>query len=91
MPTFVGRFPPGVRHVIALINHALITAFGVLMLLTGNNMTIASSNMFSPALEVNLGILNSAAIACGALIIVYEVQRGIGTIRTGAAPSPGGH
>jgi TRAP-type C4-dicarboxylate transport system permease small subunit len=91
MPTFVGRFPPGVRHVIAMINHALITAFGVLMLLTGINMTIASSNMFSPALELNLGILNSAAIACGVLIIVYEVQRGIGTIRTGAAPSPEGH
>jgi TRAP-type C4-dicarboxylate transport system permease small subunit len=61
------------------------------MLLTGINMTLASSNMFSPALEMNLGILNSAGIACGALIIVYEVQRGISTIRTGAAPSPGGH
>jgi TRAP-type C4-dicarboxylate transport system permease small subunit len=91
MPTFVGRFPPGVRYAIALANHALITAFGVVMLLTGINMTLASSNMFSPALEMNLGILNSAGIACGALIIVYEVQRGIGTIRTGAAPSPGGH
>jgi TRAP-type C4-dicarboxylate transport system permease small subunit len=91
MPTFIGHFPPGVRYAIALANHALITAFGVLMLLTGTNMTIASSNMFSPALELNLGILNSAAIACGVLIIVYEVQRGIGTIRTGAAPFPGGH
>jgi TRAP-type C4-dicarboxylate transport system permease small subunit len=91
MPTFVGRFPPGVRYAIALANHALITAFGVLMLLTGAHMTIASSNMFSPALEVNLGILNSSAIACGVLIVVYEVQRGIGTLRRGSAPSPGGH
>jgi len=91
MPTFVGRFPPGVRYVIGLLNHALIAAFGVLMLLTGYNMTLQSSNMFSPALEVNLGIINSAAIACGLLIIVYEVQRGIETFRKGAAPSPGAH
>ncbi len=91
MPTFVGRFPPGVRHVISLINHALITAFGVLMVLTGVNMTLQSSNMFSPALEVNLGILNSAAIACGVLIVFYEVQRGLGTLRRGATPSPEAH
>ena len=87
MPTFVGRFPPGVRYAIALVNHALIAAFGVLMILTGYNMTRESSNMFSPALEVNLGIINSAAIVCGALIVVYEVQRGLGTLRRGAVPS----
>jgi TRAP-type C4-dicarboxylate transport system permease small subunit len=87
----VDRFPPGVRYIIGLLNHALIVAFGVLMLLTGYNMTRESSNMFSPALEVNLGIINSAAMVCGLLIIVYEVQRGIETLRKGAAPSPGAH
>jgi TRAP-type transport system small permease protein len=91
MPTFVGHLAPRVRYAIALANHALITTFGVLMLLTGINMTIESSNMFSPALELNLGILNSGAIACGLLIIVYEVQRGIETLRRGPAPFPEGH
>jgi TRAP-type transport system small permease protein len=91
MPTFVGRFPPGVRYVIALLNHVLIAAFGVLMILTGYHMTVQSSNMFSPALEVNLGIINSAAIACGVLIVVYELQRGLETLRKGAAPSPETH
>ncbi len=91
MPTFVDRFPPGVRHAISLVNHALIAAFGVLMILTGYNMTLESSNMFSPALEVNLGFLNSAAIACGVLIVVYELQKGLQTLRRGAAPSPEPH
>jgi TRAP-type C4-dicarboxylate transport system permease small subunit len=91
MPTFVGRFPPGVRYAIALANHFLIILFGALMFFTGTNMTLQSSNMFSPALEVNLGILNSAAIACGVLIVVYEGQRGLATLRRGSAPSPEGH
>jgi TRAP-type C4-dicarboxylate transport system permease small subunit len=91
MPTFVGRFPPGVRYGIALANHFLIILFGALMFFTGTNMTLQSSNMFSPALEVNLGILNSAAIACGVLIVVYEGQRGLATLRRGSAPSPEGH
>jgi len=91
MPTFVGRFPLRVRYAIALANHALITLFGILMIFTGTNMTLQSSNMFSPALEINLGILNSSAIACGVLIVVYEVQRGIGTLRRGATLSPEGH
>jgi TRAP-type C4-dicarboxylate transport system permease small subunit len=91
MPTFVGRFSPGVRYAIALANHALVIVFGALMFFTGVNMTIQSSNMFSPALEVNLGVLNSAGIACGALIMVYEAQRGLGTLRRGTAPSPEGH
>ena len=91
MPTFVGRFPPGVRYAIALANHCLVIVFGALMFFTGLNMTLQSSNMFSPALEVNLGVLNSAGIACGALIMVYEAQRGLGTLRRGTAPSPEGH
>jgi TRAP-type C4-dicarboxylate transport system permease small subunit len=91
MPTFMGRFPPGVRYAIAVANHFLIIIFGALMFFTGVNMTIGSSNMFSPALEVNLGILNSAGIACGALIVVYEAQRGLGTLRRGTAPSAEGH
>ena len=91
MPTFVDHFPPRIRYIIALLNHALIAAFGVLMILTGTNMTRESSNMFSPALEVNLGIINSAAIVCGLLIVVYEVQRGLGTLRRGTAPSSEAH
>ncbi|MDO8957517.1 MAG: TRAP transporter small permease subunit, partial [Deltaproteobacteria bacterium] len=35
MPTFVGRFSPGVRYAVSLANHVLIAAFGVLMILTG--------------------------------------------------------
>ncbi len=91
MPTFIHRFPPAFRYGLALVNHALITIFGVLMIATGYNMTVQSSNMFSPALEVNLGILNSAGIVCGALIVVYELGRARATIRSGGAPSPGGH
>ncbi len=86
MPTFTGRFPPKARYVLALVNHALITAFGVLMMLTGYNMTSQSMNMYSPALEVNLGlVLNSAGIVCGLLIVVYEVGRAAKTIRAGEA------
>ena len=91
MPTFISHLPPGVRYAVALANHFLIIVFGALMFFTGINMTIQSSNMFSPALEMNLGILNSAAIACGLLIVIYEGQQGIGTFRRGAAPSPGAH
>ncbi len=91
MPTFLGRFPPRVRYAIAIINHVLIAAFGVLMILTGFNMTSQSSNMYSPALEVNLGLLNSAGIVCGLLILGYEVARGVKTIRTGEIASPGPH
>ena len=91
MPTFIGRFPAKVRYVIAMINHALIITFGVIMLLTGLNMTMESSNMFSPALEVNLGVLNSAGIACGVLIIFYEFMRAVKTVKSGAPQQSGGH
>lgn len=91
MPTFVGRFSPGVRYAVSLANHVLIAAFGVLMILTGYNMTRESSNMFSPALEVNLGIINSAAIVCGVLIVIYEVGHALGTVRRGAVSSPEPH
>jgi TRAP-type C4-dicarboxylate transport system permease small subunit len=91
MPTFMGRFPPRVRFAVDLINHALIMAFGVLMILTGYNVTRESANMSSPALEVNLGIINSAAIVAGVLIVLYEVGQALGTIRRGTAPSPEAH
>jgi TRAP-type C4-dicarboxylate transport system permease small subunit len=91
MPTFISRFPPRVRFTVDLINHALIVAFGVLMILTGYNVTRESANMFSPALEVNLGIINSAAIVAGVLIVIYEVELALGTIRRGVTPSPETH
>lgn len=91
MPTFIGRFPPKLRYAVDLINHALIAGFGVLMIFTGYNMTRESANMYSPALEVNLGIINSAAIVCGVLIVFYEAGQAIETIRRGAAPSPEAH
>jgi len=47
--------------------------------------------MFSPALEVNLGIINSAAIVCGVLIVIYEVGHALGTVRRGAVSSPEAH
>ena len=88
MPTFISRFPPRVRFAVDMTNHALIVAFGVLMILTGYNVTRESANMSSPALEVNLGIINSAAIVAGVLIVVYEVGLALGTLRKGVAPSP---
>ncbi len=91
MPTFIDRFPPRVRYVIDLLNHGLIMVFGVLLLVTGVDITRESWTMLSPALEVNLAIINSAAIVCGALIIIYGIGQVMGIIRAGSAASPGGH
>ena len=91
MPTFIGRFPPGVRSAVDLINVALIMAFGALLLITGVGITREAWTMFSPALEVNLAIIDSAAIVCGVLILIYGIGQFMDVIKTGSAPSPGGH
>lgn len=91
MPTFVTRLPARAQYFIDLVNHALIMAFGFVLALTGYYVTSQSLNMASPALEVNLGIMNSAAVVCGVLILIYEVGQVLQTIRTGAAPPPEGH
>ena len=91
MPTFIGRFPPRVQCAVELINLALIMIFGALLLVTGVGITREAWTMFSPALEVNLAIIDSAAIVCGVLIIIYGIGQFMGIIKTGSAPSPGGH
>jgi TRAP-type C4-dicarboxylate transport system permease small subunit len=91
MPTFISRFPPRVRYVVDLINHALITIFGVLLLITGVGITRESWTMLSPALEVNLAIINSASIVCGALIVIYGIGQMLDIIKVGSAASPEGH
>ena len=91
MPTFIGRFPPRVRYVIELINIALIMIFGALLLVTGVGITREALTMFSPALEVNLAIIDSAAVVCGVLIIIYGIGQFMDIIQAGSAPSPGGH
>jgi TRAP-type C4-dicarboxylate transport system permease small subunit len=91
MPTFIDRFPPGVRYVVDLIKNALVTIFGVLLLITGIGITRGSWTMFSPALEVSLAIINSAAIVSGTLILIYGINHFMGVIKTGCASSPGGH
>lgn len=91
MPTFIDRFSPAVRYVVDLIKHALVMIFGVLLLITGISITRGSWTMFSPALEVSLAIINSAAVVSGALILIYEVGHIMGVIKTGCASSPGGH
>jgi len=91
MPTFIDRFSPRVRYAVDLLNHGLIMIFGVLLLITGVDITRESWTMLSPALEVNLAIIDSAAIVCGALIIIYGIGQVMGIIRGGSAASPGGH
>ncbi|HYB20814.1 MAG TPA: TRAP transporter small permease [Thermodesulfobacteriota bacterium] len=88
MPTFIGRFSPRVRYVVDLVNEALIMVFGVLMLITGVDITRNSWTMYSPALEVNLAVIDSAAILCGLLIVIYGMGQVLRIIKTGSAPSP---
>lgn len=91
MPTFIGRFSPRVRSFIDILNHALIMIFGVLLLVTGVEITRDSWTMYSPALEVSLAVINSAAIVCGALILIYGMGHMVKILKTGSASSPEGH
>jgi TRAP-type C4-dicarboxylate transport system permease small subunit len=83
MPTFIGRFSPRVGYAVNLINHALIVIFGLLLLVTGTAITIESLSMSTPALEVNLGVIDSAAMVCGALILIYGTGKVVGIIKAG--------
>lgn len=91
MPTFIGRFSPRARYFIELLNHALIMVFGVLMLITGVAITRNSWTMYSPALEVNLAVIDSAAIVCGFLMVIYGIEQVLMIVKTGAIPSQGEH
>ena len=87
MPTFMDRFPLRARYIISLINHSLVIAFGFVMVFTGISLTRASMVMFSPALEINLGIINSSAIVGGILILIYETGKVIDLIVHGLPKS----
>lgn len=91
MPTSIGRLFPRIKSVIALLNLSLIIGFGILMILTGIETTRSSSEMLSPALEINLGIMNSSAIVSGALILIYAGWQFKETITKGPAPSSEKH
>jgi len=87
MPTFIDRFSPNMRTTIDLINYALIIAFGIVLLITGIDITRESWSMYSPALEVNLAVINSAAIVCGCLILIYGIRQFVDIVKTGSATS----
>jgi TRAP-type C4-dicarboxylate transport system permease small subunit len=91
MPTFIGYFSPRVGFAVNLINQGLIMAFGLLLLVTGIGITIEALSMSTPALEVNLGVIDSAAVVCGALILIYGIGKVMDIIKTGPVSSPEGH
>lgn len=91
MPTFLGRFSPRVQSGIALFNLFLIMLFGFLMIFAGIETTLSSWETPSPALEVNLGIINLAGIVGGLLILIYAGLQGKAILTSGPSASPKTH
>ncbi len=90
MPNFLGTLGPRAQLGIALFSKLLVFLVGCLLVVTGAEVTRSSVTMLTPALEVNMAVIDSASIVGGTLIILYAGQHLIEMIATGA-PTDSGH
>lgn len=56
---------------IAFFRQILIMGFGLIMVITGIEVTQGAVEMYSPALEISLSIMNFSSIVGGSLIVIY--------------------
>lgn len=71
MPTFGGSLSVNKKYLLAIITRVLIMVFAIIMISAGYGVMRNAMIMTSPALEINLGFMNSSAILGGILILIY--------------------
>lgn len=83
MPTFIASLTGNKKYAFAIITRVLIIIFAIIMISAGYDVMRNSMTMTSPALEINLGFMNSSAILGGILILIYTIRQIIQMIGKG--------
>jgi TRAP-type C4-dicarboxylate transport system permease small subunit len=71
LSVFVHRLPEATQLWIHRLNHALITAVGLLVAWYGFKLCLLNRTLTTPGLEINLAWLYASSVVGGILIAIY--------------------
>jgi TRAP-type C4-dicarboxylate transport system permease small subunit len=83
LAVFVHRLPEPAQLWIHRVNHALISAVGLLVAWYGVKLCLLNRTLTTPGLEINLAWLYASSVVGGALIAIYGVAMMISPLPLG--------
>ena len=68
------RLPSPIRKVLARLITLAITAFGAILIYSGNDLVVRAAGHLSATIGYPLEIINCSTSVCGALIVVHSLS-----------------